>query len=141
MMDKSQHNEEIAAGLTGEEEIYRENILDHYKNPHNKRALSACTAQARELNPICGDEITVFLDIADGKVKDASFTGHGCAISQAAISMLTDEIKDRPVKEIKNIESDDIYKLLGIPISVTRIKCALLSLKTVQGAIKNHEHA
>jgi nitrogen fixation NifU-like protein len=140
MSEFQKHVMEIEGSLSEDEQIYRENILDHYKHPHNKGEIKH-TVSCRELNPTCGDEITVFLDIADNKIRNAAFIGHGCAISQAAISMLTDEIKNKTVKEVKALKSENIYTLLGIPISVTRIKCALLSLKTMQGAIKNYEHA
>ncbi|MEK6886609.1 MAG: Fe-S cluster assembly sulfur transfer protein SufU [Nanoarchaeota archaeon] len=132
------HSNEIETGLNEEELIYKENILDHYKHPHNKGKIKH-NASCRELNPICGDEITAFLEIENEKIENISFEGHGCAISQAGISILTDEIKGKDVKEIKKMKSEDIYKLLGIPISVNRIKCALLSLKATQGAIKNYE--
>jgi nitrogen fixation NifU-like protein len=134
------HQEEIEGSLSEEEQLYKENILDHYKHPHNKREIKNSVSN-KEINPNCGDEITVFLEVKDGKVNDSSFIGQGCAISQAGISLLTDEIKGKSVLEVKRIKSEDVYKLLGIPISVTRIKCALLSLKSVQGAIKKHEQA
>jgi len=132
------HSNEIEAGLAEEDVMYKENILDHYKHPHNKGKIKH-NSSFREINPVCGDELTVFLDIKDGKVANVSFEGQGCAISQAGISILTDEIKGKDIKEVKKMKSEDIYKLLGIPISVNRIKCALLSLKTITGAIRNHE--
>ena len=129
------HLEEVETGLSEEEEIYKENILDHYKDPHNKGEIEH-NATEKELNPICGDEITIYLDIKEERVNNVSFMGHGCAISQASVSMLTDKIKGLNITEVKSLKSDDIYKLLGIPISVARIKCALLSLKAVNSAIK-----
>ncbi len=132
------HSGEIETGLSEEDNIYKENILDHYKNPHNKGEIKH-NSSIRELNPTCGDEITVFLEIKDSKVKDASFTGHGCAISQAGISMLTDNIKGMNINDVKKIKNEDIYKMLGIKITVPRIRCALLSLKAVNSAVKNYE--
>ena len=133
------HLEEIETGLNEEELIYKENILDHYKHPHNKGEIKH-NSSFREINPTCGDEITVFLDVKDNKIQNVSFTGFGCAISQAGISMLTDKIIGMNTKDVKKLTSEDVYKLLGIPISVSRIKCALLSLKTVQNAIKEYEN-
>ena len=120
-----------------DEEIYKENIIDHYKNPHNKREIKGCPVKHKERNPLCGDEITVFIDIKDGRVVDASFKGHGCAISQAAISMLTDKIKGMSVEEAKALSKEDVFKLLGIKVGPVRMKCALLSLKTVLRGIEN----
>ncbi len=139
MNEFQKHVEEIEGSLSEEEEIYKENILDHYKYPHNKIEMKGATVSHKEVNPTCGDELTIYLKIDDNKIQDVSFIGQGCAISQASVSMLTDEIKDKSIQEIKTMKSEDVYKLLGIPISVTRIKCALLSLKTAQGAIKNYE--
>ncbi len=137
MSEFQKHVMEIEGSLTEEEQVYKENILDHYKHPHNKGELKGISH--RELNPTCGDEIIAYLDIKDNKVTDVSFTGQGCAISQAAISMLTDEVKGKSLAEIKKMKSEDVYRLLGIPINITRIKCALLSLKTIQGAVKDYE--
>ena len=91
------------------------------------------------MNPTCGDEITVYLDIENDVIKEATFSGHGCAISQASISMLTEKLKGMKLEEVKKLNKDDVYSLLGIPISINRIKCAILSLKTVQGAVKKYE--
>jgi nitrogen fixation NifU-like protein len=133
------HLEEIETGLSEEEQIYKENILDHYKHPNNKGKI-AHNASFKEINPTCGDEITIFLDIKDDKISNISFEGQGCAISQAGISMITDKIKGMNIKDVKNLTSEDIYKLLGIKISINRIKCALLPLKSIQSAIKEYEN-
>lgn len=127
--------------LTPEQAIYQENILDHYREPHNHGTISTCDAQERGLNPLCGDEITVYLTLSKDKkkVQDIRFSGHGCAISQAAMSMLSDEVKNKPVKTILHWNKDHMLKLLGIPLSIIRIKCATLSLRTVQKAIQNSE--
>ena len=130
-------SEITSSKLTEEQEIYKENIIDHYKNPHNKKELNGCSLSHKELNPICGDEITIYFKIDDNNVvTDVTFTGDGCAISQASVSMLTDYMKGMSVSDVKEVNSDKIMELLGIPISHTRIKCALLSLKTVHGALK-----
>ena len=117
------------------DDFYREFILDHYKNPHNFGELPDATHRYHDTNPLCGDEITMFLKIgADDRVDDVAFTGKGCAISQASASILTDEVRGKTLDEVKAIDREHILENLGIPISPARIKCALLSLKTLKGA-------
>ncbi len=116
------------------DDMYRDYILDHYKNPRNSGDLPGATNTYADSNPLCGDEITMSLRIDDGKVADVRFKGKGCAISQASASILTEEIKGKTLEEIKAIDRDHILANLGIPISPARVKCALLSLKTLKGA-------
>src|SRR3989344_688046 len=123
---------ELSGDLSEEQEICRENVLDHYKNPHNNGKLEIYTFSHRELNPVCGDEITLYLNLAEDRISEISFTGRGCVISQAAASLFTDEIKGRCRDEINNFTPEEVLKLLGIPISPARIKCALLPLFTLQ---------
>ena len=125
---------QIGEDLTETEEIYKENIIDHYKHPHNKGEIEH-THSHRELNTSCGDELTIYLNINNNTIENISFTGHGCAISQASVSMLTDKMKGMTIEEAKELQDKDILELLGIPISYVRMKCALLSLKTVRGAL------
>ncbi|NQV91664.1 SUF system NifU family Fe-S cluster assembly protein [Candidatus Woesearchaeota archaeon] len=125
---------QIGEDLSETEEIYKENIIDHYKHPHNKGEIEHTTSH-RELNTSCGDELTIYLNINNNIIENISFTGHGCAISQASVSMLTDKLKGMSVEQAQQISQEDILNLLGIPISYVRMKCALLSLKTVQGAL------
>ena len=120
-------------------EMYKENIIDHYKHPRNCHELHDFTFQQKELNPLCGDEITLFLKIEDEKVQDVSFVGQGCAISQASISLLTDYLKRKTFDEIKKISKETVFELLGIPISHTRMKCALLSLKALSVGLAKME--
>lgn len=122
--------------LTEEEQIYRENILDHYKHPHNAGALKQYTLKHRELNPLCGDEIELFVKVDKEKVEDVAFVGHGCAISQASASMLTDVIKGKKLADLKKMNKQDILDMLGIPIGLVRMKCALLSLTTLHKALE-----
>lgn len=129
-------NEISSSELTEEQEMYKENIIDYYKHPRNKEELKDYTYKHRELNPICGDEIVLYLKVEKGKIKKATYTGKGCAISQASISMLTEKLKDMPVKEAKSLKKEDIFEMLGIPISFVRTKCALLSLKTLTKSIE-----
>ncbi|MBI4148050.1 SUF system NifU family Fe-S cluster assembly protein [Candidatus Woesearchaeota archaeon] len=126
--------------LTEEEEIYKENILDHYKHPRNTGTLPECTVHHHEHNPLCGDRIEIFLTFTDETCTDAKFVGQGCAISQASMSMLSEQLKGKTVDDIKRITSDDILSLLGIPVGIVRIKCALLSLKTVHVGISHWEN-
>lgn len=129
-------NELNAAALMEEEEIYKENIIDHYKNPRNKKELSSYTCSRIESNPLCGDKIIIYLNVSAGMVTDISFQGHGCAISQASASLLTDHIKGMPLPTVKSLTEKDLLSLLGIPLSHVRMKCALLSLKTVHKALE-----
>ena len=124
--------------ITEEEELYKENIIDHYKHPHNKEAIPDCQLTHREYNPLCGDDITIYIEIENEKVKRATFQGHGCAISQASISMLTDKIKGMEVKKAKELTREEILDMLGIPIGPVRMKCALLSLKVLIKGIENN---
>lgn len=119
-------------------DIYSENVLDHYNNPRNFGKLENFNASARDLNPICGDEIKVFLQIADGKITNAKFEGHGCAISQAAASMLTEEIKGKSATEIKHLQNNFVTDLLGVNLSALRLRCALLSLNVLKLAVYDY---
>ena len=110
------------------DDLYRDYILEHYRRPHNFGVLDAPTAKYEGANPLCGDRITLMLGIRDGVVADVAFTGRGCAISQASASLLTDEIKGKPVGTAAALTSADVLELLGIEISPARMKCALLSL-------------
>ena len=115
------------------DELYRENILDHYKHPHNWGELDGADLEFHDLNPLCGDELTVQLAVDDGGViEDVKFSGHGCAISQASASMASDEIKGMTVEDVLKLERSFVLDLLGIDISATRMKCALLSLKVLR---------
>jgi nitrogen fixation NifU-like protein len=118
------------------EDFYRENILDHYRNPRNKGRLENPTHTHEEDNPLCGDVIRIDLHINDGDVIDqVRFDGHGCAISQASASMLTEMIQDKTLEEAKELSKEDILEALGIEIGPVRLKCALLSLKVLKAGV------
>ena len=114
--------------------MYRDYILDHYKNPRNSGPLEGATHTYHDSNPLCGDELTMQLRISDEHVDDVRFIGKGCAISQASASILTEEVKGKTLDEVKAIDRDHVLANLGIPISPARVKCALLGLKALKGA-------
>ncbi len=117
-------------------ELYQEQILDHYKHPRNKGVLESATLKARDSNPLCGDEITLYL-LVDGhdRIADVRFDGQGCAISQASASMLTTMVKGKTLAEARALGQQDIFKAVGVPLSAVRVKCALLSLQVLGVAL------
>lgn len=117
--------------------FYREQIMDHYRNPRYHGRLNEPTISHEELNPLCGDMIHIDLTIADGKLVDARFDGHGCAVSQASASMLLEEVVGKPVEEVAAFDRDDLFDLIGVTLSPARMKCALLSLGVLRVALHN----
>lgn len=115
---------------------YVEYILDHYKNPRHYGTLEEPDISYEEGNPVCDDIIRFDLKIADDIIKDVKFTGKGCAISQAAASVLTDMVVDKDLDYVKNITQDDILGALGIKTTSVRLKCALLALKVLKTGVR-----
>jgi nitrogen fixation protein NifU and related proteins len=117
------------------DDFYKEYILDHYRNPRNFGHLDNPTAKAEDLNPLCGDKIAMELSVgSDGKIDDVRFSGKGCAISQASASMLTESLKGKTLEEVAHLSHDVVLENVGIGISPTRMKCAMLGLKVAKSA-------
>jgi len=117
----------------GSADIYREIILDYYRNPRNFGKIDSPDITIRDSNPLCGDEIEIHVKFDGDKVKDIKFTGKGCAISQASASMLTEMVMGKSLEDMKKVGKEDILESLGLPnLGPARIKCALLSLKTLK---------
>jgi nitrogen fixation NifU-like protein len=119
------------------EQMYREVILDHYKNPRGHGALENPDAQAEGQNPLCGDEVSIYVRFAeDGEtIDDVGFEGRGCAISQAATSMLTEIVKGRKASEVATLPKDELLEEIGIPLTPIRLKCAILGLGVLKVAL------
>lgn len=121
-------------------DLYREQILDHYRHPRNYGPLDGADISHEDLNPLCGDQVRFEVRLDDrGRVAKAAFTGRGCAISQAAASMLTEAVQGKTLEEIKAMDKESVLELLGISLSPVRLKCALLPLKVLQAGIYRYE--
>ena len=116
-------------------DIYREEILDHYKNPRNFGPLPGATKKASDRNASCGDVIEIGVRIKAGKIEEIKFQGEGCAIAIASTSMLTEMVKGKTVEKVKKLTDKDMIKKLGINISLGRKKCAQLGLVVLQKAL------
>lgn len=125
-------------------DLYRDNILDHYQNPRNFGHLKAAVAKAEENNPLCGDRIGMEVKFKVQSatrwtkfkvIEEVKFYGEGCSISMASASMLTEKIKGKSIDAVKKLATDDILEMLGIQLTPTRLKCALLALEVLQKAL------
>jgi nitrogen fixation protein NifU and related proteins len=123
--------------------LYRDFILEHYKNPHNKGVLDPHDLHFADSNPTCGDEMsmTLRLDEPRQRIADVAFDGRGCAISQASASILTEELRGRSLDEVRSMDPQKVLDDLGVPIGPARLKCALLAYKVLQGAVRGGEVA
>lgn len=117
------------------DDLYREIIIEHYKNPSYRGKLDPHDVAFADSNPLCGDHIEITLRVADGIVTDAAFDGHGCAISQASADLLMEFIIGKPLEEVKKLNKQDVLDMLGIDLGPVRLKCALLSLKVLKAGV------
>ena len=118
------------------DDLYREVIIEHYKNPSYRGKLDPHDIAFADNNPLCGDHIEINLRLDEnGNVKEALFDGHGCAISQASADLLMESIIGKPLEEVKQLKKDDILDMLGIDLGPVRLKCALLSLKVLKAGM------
>ncbi len=119
------------------DQMYREVILDHYKNPRGHGIIEDADAQAEGVNPLCGDEVTISVAFEDDgeTIKQVMFEGRGCAISQASTSMLMDMVKGRKASEVAEMPKDELLDEVGIPLTPIRLKCALLGLGVLKVAL------
>ena len=122
--------------MGGMDDLYREQILEHHRRPHNQGTLTAPSVSLEGRNPNCGDVINLQLQLNDaGVITDVPFMGRGCAISQAGTSLITDELRGKSVDEVLALGSPFVMELLGVEVGPTRVHCALLGLETTQKAI------
>jgi nitrogen fixation NifU-like protein len=118
------------------EDFYREVILDHYKHPRNYGTIEEPHAQAEGQNPLCGDEVSIYLTFdKDDKISDVKFSGRGCAISQAATSMLTEQLKGKTAEQAAALDKQEVLDEIGIPLTPIRLKCAILGLGVLKVAL------
>jgi nitrogen fixation NifU-like protein len=121
------------------DDIYREIILDHYRNPRNKGKLPGADISTHDSNPLCGDEIDIHMKIQGDRIMDIKFEGRGCAISQASASMLTEMVINKPLTSVKDIAKVDILENIGLTnLGPARVKCALLALKVMKLGMVNY---
>jgi nitrogen fixation NifU-like protein len=118
------------------DDLYREIIIERYKNPAYRGELDPCDVRFEDENPLCGDHIRIDLRVdPEGKVLEAAFSGHGCAISQASADLLLESVIGKTVTEVKALTKEDVLELLGIELGPVRLKCALLSLKVLKAGV------
>ena len=119
------------------EQMYREVILDHYKNPRGHGVMEEADAEAEGQNPLCGDEVSIYVAFGDDgeTIDEVKFSGRGCAISQAATSMLTEMVQGRTASEVAVLDKDELLEEIGIPLTPVRLKCAMLGLTTLKIAL------
>lgn len=121
--------------MSGMDDLFRENILDHYKHPRNRGTLEHPDISYEDANPLCGDRIRVDVNVEDGHIAQVRFSGVGCSISQAAASMLCEAVEGKSLDEVKRLSRDDVLEMLGIELGPVRLKCGLLALKTLKAGV------
>ena len=109
-------------------DVYREQILEHFRNPKHFGKIEDADLRARDSNPVCGDDIEIFVKLKNGKIEEMKFSGEGCALCMAAADILAEYVKDLEVEKIKEISNEDIFDMVGIHPSPMRVKCVLLAL-------------
>jgi nitrogen fixation protein NifU and related proteins len=124
-----------------DDSIYREIILDHYRNPANRGTLDPADFTYQDVNPLCGDEIRIDVRVTDDHVSEIRFSGRGCAVSQAAASILTEMVEGKSLAQVKAIGREDLLEEIGIPVSPARMKCAMLGLKVLKAGIYGIDYA
>lgn len=119
------------------EDLYRDNLLDHYENPRHHGSLEHPDISHEESNPLCGDEIRVDMKLSDDhtQIADIAFSGDGCIISQATASMLMEEVAGKSVADVQKLEREDVLKMVGVPLTAARVKCAMLGLKVLKAGL------
>ena len=121
--------------MSGMDELFRENILDHYKHPRNHGTLEHPDISYEDSNPLCGDRIRMDINVKDGRIDAVRFSGVGCSISRAAASMLCEAVEGKPLEEVKRLSRDDVLEMLGIELGPVRLKCGMLALKTLKAGV------
>jgi nitrogen fixation NifU-like protein len=125
----------------GEDSIYREIILEHYRNPSNKGILEPNDFSYEDVNPLCGDEVRIDVRVSDDRISEIRFSGRGCAVSQASASILTEMVEGKTLDEVKAIGREELLEEIGIPVSPARMKCAMLGLKVLKAGVYGVDHA
>lgn len=123
-----------------DDELYQEQILDHYHHPRNKKVLKDATFQHHAHNPSCGDDLIIYVKLNKNNMLQVTFQGHGCAISQASASLLTEYLNNKSLSELILLHQEKIFQLLGIPISSNRTKCALLPYITIKQGLEEYQN-
>lgn len=121
--------------MSGFEDLYRENILDHYRHPRHHGTLEAPDVSYEDANPLCGDRIRMDFRIRDGRIAEVRFSGTGCSISQASASMLCERLEGMSLEEARALSREDVLDMIGIELGPVRLKCALLALKTLKAGV------
>ncbi|PIO00669.1 Fe-S cluster protein [archaeon CG10_big_fil_rev_8_21_14_0_10_43_11] len=117
-------------------DMYQEHVLDHFAHPRNKEHVKNANALASNVNPLCGDTIGIEIRVKEGVIKTIGFTGTGCAISQASASIITEFVKGKKISAVKRMTSDDVFDVIGVPVTNARKKCALLAFQTIRKALE-----
>jgi nitrogen fixation NifU-like protein len=121
--------------VSGWDDLYREEILDHYRHPRHHGTIERPDVTYEDANPLCGDRIRMDVNVRGGRIEEIRFSGQGCAISQAAASMLCEQVAGRPVDEAKTITRSEVLEMLGVELGPVRLKCAMLALKTLKAGL------